>query len=72
MNNIELEAYKGAIQWTIGTSINKNFIHGIQVIGERYIHADIFEFNILYIPAYRFTEIWSLIGLFGIMLEYGY
>ena len=71
MYNLELEAYKMAIQWTIGPSKNNKFIHGIQVIGEKYIHDDIFEFNLLYVPAYRFNEVWSAIGLFGIMLEFG-
>jgi len=71
MNNLEIEAYKMAIQWTIGTSKDNKFIHGIQVLGESYVHADIFELNFLYVPAYRFNETWSAIGLFGVMLEYG-
>ncbi|SNR36980.1 hypothetical protein SAMN06265371_1021 [Lutibacter agarilyticus] len=70
-NNFELEAYKMAVQWTIGSSKNNKYIHGIQVIGEKYIHDAIFELNLLYVPAYRFNEIWSAIGLFGVMLEYG-
>lgn len=70
-NNFELEAYKMAIQWTIGTSKNNKFIHGIQIIGESYIHDDILELNFLYVPAYRFNDVWSAIGLFGIMLESG-
>lgn len=71
MNDFELEAYKAAIQWTIGASKNKKFIHGIQVIAESYIHEDLLETNLLYIPAYRFNETWSAIGLFGVMLESG-
>ena len=71
VNNSYIEAYKTAIQWTIGTSSNRKFIHGFQAIGEKYIHDDIFEFNFLYVPAYRFSEVWSAIGLFGIMLETG-
>ena len=71
LNNFELEAYKMAIQWTIGTSKNNKYIHGIQIIGEKYIHDDIFELNLLYVPGYRFNEVWSAIGLFGVMLEYG-
>ncbi|WP_136481745.1 hypothetical protein [Cognatitamlana onchidii] len=69
--NFELEAYKMAIQWTIGSSKNHKFIHGIQVMGEAYIHEDILELNFLYVPAYRFNNIWSCIGLFGVMLESG-
>ena len=71
MNNFELEAFKTAIQWTIGSSENKKFIHGIQVLGEMYIHDDITELNLLYVPAYRFNEVWSAIGLFGVMFEFG-
>lgn len=70
-SNFELEAYKMAIQWTIGSSKNNKFIHGIQVIGESYIHDDILELNFLYVPAYRFNDVWSAIGLFGVMVESG-
>lgn len=71
LNNFDLEAFKMAVQWTIGSSKNNKFIHGIQVLGESYIHDDILEINFLYVPAYRFNEIWSAIGLFGAMLESG-
>lgn len=71
LNNLELEAYKVAIQWTLGTSKNNKFIHGIQVIGEAYIHDDILELNFLYVPAYRFNKVWSAIGIFGVMFESG-
>ena len=71
MTNFELEAYKMAIQWTMGTSKNNKFIHGIQVLAEKYIHDDIFELNFLYVPAYRFNTVWSAIGLFGVMVESG-
>lgn len=71
LENFELEAYKMAIQWTLGASKNDKFIHGIQVIGEAYIHENILELNFLYVPAYRFNTIWSAIGLFGIMVESG-
>ena len=60
--NFELEAYKMAIQWTIGSSEDNKFIHGIQVLGETYIHDDILEVNFLYVPGYRFNEVWSVIG----------
>lgn len=71
LNNFDLEAYKMAIQWTIGTSKNNKYIHGIQVLGEKYTHDDILELNFLYVPAYRFNETWSTIGLFGVMFESG-
>ncbi len=70
-NNFELEAFKTAIQWTMGSSKDNKFIHGIQVLGEKYIHIDILELNFLYVPAYRFNEVWSAIGLFGVMFEFG-
>lgn len=70
MNNGELEAYKAAIQYTIGQPSSR-FIHGIQVMAETYTHESLTELNLLYVPAYRFNEVWSAIGLFGVMLEYG-
>lgn len=69
--NFELEAYKVAVQWTIGASKNKKFIHGVQVISESYLHDNLLETSFLYVPAYRFNEVWSAIGLFGVMLESG-
>ncbi len=71
LNNFELEAYKMAIQWTMGASKNNKFIHGIQIIGESYIDEDLLELNFLYVPAYRFNQVWSAIGLFGVMVESG-
>ena len=70
-SNEELEAFKVALQWTMGSSKDKKFIHGWQFIAERYLDEDILELNLLYVPAYRFNKIWSAIGLFGVMLEYG-
>lgn len=69
--NFELEAVKMAIQWTIGQSKNNKYIHGIQIIGETMLHDNITEFSFLYVPAYRFNETWSTLGLFGMMLEIG-
>lgn len=70
MNNGVLEAYKAAIQYTIGQP-NDRFIHGIQVMAESFVHKNLTELNLLYIPAFRFNEVWSAIGLFGFMLEFG-
>jgi hypothetical protein len=69
--NFELEAYKMAIQWTIGQSKNNKFIHGIQIIGEKNIHQNSLELHFLYVPAFRFNAVWSAIDLFGIMVESG-
>lgn len=66
-----LEAFKMAIQWTLGSSNNSNFIHGIQVIGETLIHEDLSEFSFLYVPGFRFNKVWSMLGLFGVMFETG-
>lgn len=71
LNNFKVEAYKMALQWTLGTSKNNKYIHGIQVIGETYAHKSLTELNLLYIPAYRFNKVWSAIGLFGVMFEFG-
>ena len=43
----------------------------MQILGEMYIHDDLTELNLLYVPAYRFNEIRSAIGLFGVMFEFG-
>ena len=67
----ELEAYKMAVQWTMGVSENNKFIHGIQIIAETLRSDDLTEFSFLYVPAYRFNAVWSAIGLFGVMLETG-
>lgn len=69
--NFGLEAIKMAVQWTIGQSKNNKYIHGIQVIGETMLHDNITEFSFLYVPAYRFNNTWSAIGLFGIVYETG-
>jgi hypothetical protein len=66
-----LEALKFAIQYTIGTSSNKQFIHGVQMISETYLDDAISELNLLYVPAYRFNTTWSVLGLFGLMYELG-
>jgi len=70
MNNGKLEAYKMAIQYTVGQPSSR-FIHGLQVMAESYTHENLTELNLLYVPAYRFNEVWSAMGIFGVMLEYG-
>ena len=66
-----LEALKFAIQYTFGVSDDQQFIHGMQLISESYLDESISEFSLLYIPAYRFNEVWSILGLFGLMYELG-
>ena len=65
------EAFKYALQYTLGTSSNNKYIHGLQFIGETYVNGSITELSLLYIPAYRFNETWSALGLFGLMYELG-
>jgi len=55
----------------MGSSRNNKFIHGIQFLSESYFDDAITELSLLYVPAYRFNETWSAIGLFGMMLELG-
>ena len=69
--NFELEAIKMAVQWTIGQSKSNKYIHGIQVLTEIMLHESIVELSALYVPGYRFNDTWSMLGLFGIMLEVG-
>ena len=42
MTDGDLEAYKMAVQWTMGSAKNKKFIHGIQLIAEKYVHERYF------------------------------
>jgi hypothetical protein len=67
----ELEAYKMAVQWTMGVSENNKFIHGIQIIAETLRSDDLTELCFLYGLVYRFNTVWSAIGLFGVILEKG-
>lgn len=71
MRDWDLEAYKMAVQWTIGTSSSNKFIHGIQIIAETLRQESLTEFSFLYVPAYRFNDTWSTLGLFGVMVETG-
>ena len=71
LENAHLEALKFALQYTFGLSDNQRFIHGVQLISESYLNQAITELSILYVPAYRFNEVWSVLGLFGLMYELG-
>jgi hypothetical protein len=67
----KLDAYKSALQWTFGQSESGHFIHGIQFIGEKTRHKDVWEGSVLYVPAYRFDETWSTVALLGMRREFG-
>ena len=66
-----LEAFKVALQYTLGQSKSNKFIHGLQFISEMYRFESITELSLLYIPAYRFNGTWSILGLYGLMYETG-
>lgn len=66
-----LEAFKVALQYTLGQSKSNKFIHGLQFISEIYRFESIAEWSLLYVPAYKFNNTWSLLGLFGVMYESG-
>ncbi|MHC4449971.1 MAG: hypothetical protein ACYS0E_07500 [Planctomycetota bacterium] len=60
----ELDALKFAAQWTFGQ--RGRFIHGTQFIAEYLLHEYAWELSLLYVPAYRFNDTWSVLPMFGI------
>jgi len=60
----ELDALKFAAQWTFGRT--RRFIHGTQFIAECLLHDWAWELSLLYVPAYRFSDTWSVLSMFGI------
>ena len=66
-----LEALKMAVQYTFGTSSSGHFIHGTQLMVEKIRKTAKWDISLLYIPAYRFDSIWSVIGLFGVRQQVG-
>jgi hypothetical protein len=67
----ELEGYKGAFQWTIGQPGGGRFIHGTQFIAVRSAHEESWELTGLYIPAFRFNSVWSVLGMVGLRDQVG-
>jgi len=47
------------------------FIHGTQFIAVRSAHEESWELTALYIPAYRFNSVWSLLGMVGLRDQVG-
>lgn len=66
-----LEALKVALQYTFGKSASKHFIHGTQFMVEKISKIDKWDISLLYIPAYRFNSIWSVLALLGIRQQLG-
>lgn len=60
-----LAAVKLGGQWTFGGDESSGFIHGTQAIAERWVDEKIWDLSLLYIPAMRFGDTWSVLGMFG-------
>ena len=66
-----LEALKIALQYTFGESASGRFIHGTQFMVEKIRKTDKWDISLLYIPAYRFNSIWSVLALLGVRQQVG-
>ncbi|WP_297694417.1 hypothetical protein [uncultured Eudoraea sp.] len=66
-----LEALKAALQYTFGKSKSGNFIHGAQFMVEKIRKTDKWDLSLLYIPAYRFNETWSILAMLGLRQQVG-
>jgi hypothetical protein len=64
-----LEAYKVAGQVTFGTGLNHKFIHGAQAIVQYDRDPSLWTTTLLYLTGFRFTETWSVFGMFGSRAE---
>lgn len=60
-----LEAYKFAAQYTLGARPEAGFIHGVQVIAERFRHDSFWEWTAVYVPAVEFNDTWSALTMLG-------
>jgi hypothetical protein len=67
----ELESYKAAFQWTICQPRGGRFIHGTQFMAVRSVDGESWELTALYIPAYRFSQVWSVLGMVGLREQIG-
>jgi hypothetical protein len=67
----ELEAVKLAAQGTFGTAFENRFIHGTQVIAERFRHGGEWELTFLYVPGIRFDRVWSALFMLGFRTTVG-
>lgn len=65
MENAEVEAYKFAGQWTIGTAFKHRYIHGLQTIVQYNIDPRRWATTLLYIGGGRLNPTWSLLGMAG-------
>lgn len=67
----ELEAYKIAAQWTLGTDKAAQRTHGIQTILQYDEQPGTWTGSLLYIAGERFWEHWSILGMIGGRAEFG-
>ena len=66
-----LEAYKSALQWTIGTALDDRYIHGIQTIVQYDLDPSVWTTSLLYIGGYVFDDVWSALAMGGVRVEAG-
>ena len=71
MENVRVEAYKGAGQVFFGTGLKDRFIHGSQIIVQYDQQPKIWTTTFLYLAGFRFNETWSVFGMFGPRTELG-
>ncbi|MBT8301288.1 MAG: hypothetical protein KJO63_08170 [Maribacter sp.] len=67
----KLEALKAALQYTFGKSASGRYIHGTQFMVEKFRKLDKWDISLLYIPAYRFSPVWSVLALLGVRQQMG-
>ena len=57
--------WSAAAQLTLGMGLNQQFIHGVQITIERNDSRETTEIVALYIPAFRFSPVWSTLIMAG-------
>jgi hypothetical protein len=65
-----LEAYKAAVQWTFGTGLDNQFIHGTQVILEYEVDEPLWTPTFLYLAGLRIDPVWSVLMMYGFRTEF--
>jgi hypothetical protein len=67
----EIEAYKGAAQFTFGVLPAQRAIHGSQLLLEVFDDEDRVEFTALYLYAREFDAAWSTVAMAGVQAVTG-
>lgn len=60
-----LEAYKFAGQYTFGTALQDQLIHGAQAIVQPTVNLSEWDLTLLYLLGFRFDETWSALAMVG-------